>query len=135
MSYKLIVKSFRSFKNNKLLQIHLKNLQFFAYHGIYEEERKLGNHFEMNISIHVNANSIPVLHMKDSIDYVSVYNLVAKRMAIPTPLLETVITEIAQSILAQFSLALKVEIAIDKKTPPIPSFEGSVGVSFTLERE
>ena len=118
-----------------MLQIHLKNLQFFAYHGIYEEERKLGNHFEMNINVHVNTNSIPVLHIKDSIDYVSVYNIVANRMAIATPLLETVITEIAQSILARFSLALKVEISIDKLTPPIPSFEGRVGISFILERE
>jgi len=117
------------------LQIHLKNLQFFSYHGIFEEERILGNHFEMNINVHVNANSIPVLHMKDSIDYVSVYDLVAKRMAIATPLLETVVTEIAQSILARYSLALKVEISIDKLTPPIASFEGKVGVSFTLERE
>ena len=89
----------------------------------------------MNINVHVNTNSIPVLHIKDSIDYVSVYNLVANRMAIATPLLETVITEIAQSILARFSLALKVEISIDKLTPPIPSFEGRVGVSFILERE
>jgi dihydroneopterin aldolase len=118
-----------------LLQIHLKNVQFFSYHGIFEEERILGNHFIVNITVNIAVDSMPVLHMNQSIDYVSVYNLVAKRMAIPTPLLETVITEIAQSILAQFSLALKVEIAIDKITPPIPSFEGKVGVSFTLERE
>ena len=118
-----------------MLQIHLKNIQFFSYHGIFEEERILGNHFIVNITVDVTVESIPVLHIKDSIDYVSVYNLVAKRMAIATPLLETVITEIAQSILAQFSLALKVEIAIDKIAPPIPSFEGTVGVSFTLERE
>ncbi len=117
-----------------LLQIHLKNLSIYAYHGIYSEERKLGNYFEVNIDIWHQPNALPVIHMKDTIDYVSVYELVKQRMAKPTPLLETVITEIAQSILAQFSLAKKVTISIDKVCPPITRFEGKVGVSFTLER-
>jgi dihydroneopterin aldolase len=56
-------------------------------------------------------------------------------MEIATPLLETVVTEIAQSILAQFSLANKVTVSIDKVRPPIVQFEGRVGVSFTLERK
>lgn len=118
-----------------MLQIHLKNVQFFAYHGIYSEERKLGNFFELNIDIWVQPVTLPVLHMKESIDYVSVYELVKKRMEIATPLLETVVTEIAQSILAQFSLANKVKVSIDKVRPPIVQFEGRVGVSFTLERK
>jgi dihydroneopterin aldolase len=117
-----------------LLQIHLKNVQFFAYHGIFSEERKLGNFFELNIDIWVQPITLPVLHMKESIDYVAVYELVKKRMQIATPLLETVVTEIAQSILAQFSLANKVSISIDKVRPPIVQFDGKVGVSFTLER-
>jgi dihydroneopterin aldolase len=117
-----------------LLQIHLKNVQFFAYHGIYAEERKLGNYFEVNIDIWHQPNALPVLHMKDTIDYVRVYELVKQRMAKPTPLLETVVTEIAQSVLAEFKLATKIVISIDKLCPPILSFEGKVGVSFTLER-
>ena len=55
-------------------------------------------------------------------------------MEVATPLLETLVTEMAQSILAQFSLANKVTISIDKVCPPIARFEGKVGVSFTLER-
>lgn len=118
-----------------MLQIHLKNIRFFSYHGIFEEERILGNNFIVNITVDVVVETLPVLHMKQSIDYVAIYELVAQRMAKATPLLETVATEIAQTILARYSLAIKVEISIDKITPPIPSFVGSVGVSFTLERE
>lgn len=127
--------SSRKIKINKLLQIHLKNIRFFSYHGIFEEERILGNNFIVNITVDVVVETLPVLHMKQSIDYVAIYELVAQRMAKATPLLETVATEIAQTILARYSLAIKVEISIDKITPPIPSFVGSVGVSFTLERE
>lgn len=117
-----------------MLSIHLHNLTLFAHHGIYQEEKLLGNAFELNITINYQPLSLPVKHLSDSIDYVAVYELVKKRMAIPTPLLETVITEMATEILAQFSLAEEVFIAIRKKYPPIAEMEGSVGVSFTLKR-
>ena len=35
-----------------MLSIHLKNLIFKAYHGIYEEEKIQGNIFEVNIAIY-----------------------------------------------------------------------------------
>lgn len=118
-----------------MLSIHLHNLLFFAHHGIHEEEKILGNEFELNITIKHLPQQLPVKHMADTIDYVSVYELVKKRMATPTPLLETVVTDIAQKILAQFSLAEEVSISIRKKHPPIPQMEGSVGVSFELKRK
>ncbi len=118
-----------------MLSIHLHNIIIFAHHGIYEEEKLLGNHFELNISIQHSPERIPVKHLSDSIDYVSVYELVKKRMAIPTPLLETVVTEMAVEILKQFALAEQVSISIRKMYPPIPGISGSVGVSFELNRK
>jgi dihydroneopterin aldolase len=118
-----------------MLSIHLHNIIIFAHHGLYEEEKVLGNEFELNISIKHSPAHIPVKHMSDTIDYVTVYELVKKRMAIPTPLLETVVTDIAQKILAQFSLAEEVFISIRKMHPPVSNIQGSVGVSFELKRK
>jgi dihydroneopterin aldolase len=120
-----------------MLSINLHNLTFFAHHGLYEEEKLLGNEFELNITIKHAPRQLPVMHLPDTVDYVPVYELVKKRMAIPTPLLETVVTEIAQQILAQFSLAEEVFISIRKKYPPISHMHGrgSVGVSFELKRK
>lgn len=118
-----------------MLSIHLHNIIIFAHHGLYEEEKILGNEFELNISIKHSPQRLPVLHIADTVDYVSVLELVKKRMAIPTPLLETVVTDIAQKILAQFSLAEEVFISIRKKYPPVAQIEGSVGVSFEIKRK
>ena len=74
------------------------------------------------------------MHMAETINYVSVYELVKKRMAIATPLLETVVTDIAIRIMAQFMQAEEVLISMKKKHPPIQGIEGSVGVSFELKR-
>ncbi len=118
-----------------MLSIHLHNIILFAHHGLYEEEKVLGNEFELNITIKHSPQQLPVKHISDTVDYVAVYELVKKRMAVATPLLETVVTDIAQKILAQFSLAEEVFVSIRKMHPPIPQIQGSVGVSFSLQRK
>lgn len=118
-----------------MLSIHLHNIIVFAHHGIYEEEKILGNEFELNITIKHSPKQLPVKHLTDTVDYISVYELVKKRMAVPTSLLETLATDIARQILAQFSLAEEVSISVRKLYPPVSQLRGSVGVSFELMRK
>ena len=118
-----------------MLSIHLHHINIFAHHGIYQEEKVLGNEFELNITIKHTPQRLPVKHLSDTVDYIAVYELVKQRMAIPTALLETVATEIASGILAKFLLAEEVSVAIRKKYPPVSGLDGSVGVSFELKRK
>lgn len=113
----------------------LKDLQFFAFHGLYEEEKILGNDFKVNLEIGYTPQHFPARNIEDTIDYAAVYQLVKNRMKIPTPLLETLVAEIAMDILAQFSLSDYVTITVEKMRPPVPQFIGSLGVSLTLNRE
>src|ERR1700741_4026908 len=118
-----------------MLSIHLHNILFYGYHGIYGEEKLLGNEFELNITIKHSPQRLPVRHLADTVDYIAVYELVKKRMAVPTALLETLATEIAQQILAEFVLAEEVFLSIRKLHPPVSQLEGSVGVSFEMKRK
>lgn len=118
-----------------MLSIHLHQLQLFAHHGIYAEEKLLGNWFDLDLTIRYQPEKLPIQHLSESIDYVAVYDLVKERMAQATPLLETVITEIAIAILKKFTLAEEVDISIRKKHPPIQQIEGSVGISFAITRK
>jgi dihydroneopterin aldolase len=118
-----------------MLSILLNKIILFGYHGIFEEEKLLGNEFELDIVVKHSPKQLPVKHLSDTIDYISVYELVKQRMAIPTPLLETLVTDIAKQILLQFSLAETVSISIRKLYPPVPQFRGSVGVHFELSRK
>ncbi len=117
-----------------MLSIHLHNIRLTAHHGLYEEEKLLGNTFELDITIQHHTPKLPVKHMSDTIDYVAVYELVKKRMSVPTPLLETVVSEIAMEILTQFHLAEEVKVSIKKLYPPIARMQGCVGVGFELKR-
>ena len=118
-----------------MLSIHLHNIIFFAHHGIHEEEKILGNEFEVNVTIKLTPYQLPVKHLSDTIDYIAVYDLIKKRMAVPTSLLETLATDIAGQILAAFALAEEVTISIRKIYAPVSQLRGSVGVSFELKRK
>ncbi len=117
------------------LQIHLKNLHFFSFHGIYHEEKVCGNQFEVNITIDYTPNDLPITHISQTINYVNVFSMIEKKMAIPTELLETIAQTFSTEILQQFPLADKVFISIDKMNPPIKNIDGRVGISYTLQRD
>lgn len=117
------------------LQIHLKQVRFFSLHGIYKEETMVGGEFEVNMSVTYVPSDFNFTDISNTLNYVSVYELLAKKMAIPTPLLETIATETATEILQQFPLSTAVFISIDKINPPIEKFQGRVGVSFTIQRK
>jgi dihydroneopterin aldolase len=110
------------------MKIHLHNLKFFSHHGIHEEEKILGTEFEVNIEVEINQTErIDSIHQ--TLNYVEVYEAVKKRMAIATPLLETIVEDLMTQIHQTSSLIKSISISIKKINPPIENFIGSVGVS------
>jgi dihydroneopterin aldolase len=118
-----------------MLSVHLHQVHFFSHHGMYEEEKILGNDFVIDLTVQYQPKHIPVVSIHQTINYVSLYGLVKKRMDQPTALLETVATEIAEQILNEFLLAEQVSISIKKLNPPIENIQGSVGIRFELKRK
>lgn len=118
-----------------MLTIQLRNLSFYAYHGIHDEEKKWGGEFEVTVTVGHQPKKLPVEHINETINYVSMYNLLKQHMMQPRPLLETIATTFVRDVFAQFAEAEEVSITIIKKHPPIAAFEGSVAVSYTAKKE
>lgn len=117
-----------------MLSVYLQNLRFHSYHGVHSEEKLTGGEFEVNLKAYFHPQALPVINIDDTVNYVSLYSLVKKRMEQPAELLETVVTELADHILIQFPLVEEVEISVTKLHPPIVAFQGSVGVSYRAKR-
>jgi dihydroneopterin aldolase len=113
-----------------LLTIELNNLRFFARHGLYAEEIKIGNEFEVTLSVSYLPDTILITDIETTVNYVSLYELVKAAMQKPTPLLETVAMAIAEKIHQDFPQVKKVSISISKLHPPIAKFIGEVGVKY-----
>jgi len=58
-----------------MLTIQLRNLHFFAYHGLFEQEKKTGNNFELDVDILVDAPE-KITSLKHTLDYVTVYEMI-----------------------------------------------------------
>ncbi|MEO6537305.1 MAG: dihydroneopterin aldolase [Ferruginibacter sp.] len=109
--------------------IHLTNLRFFAHHGIHAEEEIVGNDFEVSVAVSFEVTA-EISALSQTVNYVSLYNIIKKIFIHPAKLLETLATDICEGIHASDQRIKKINITIHKLNPPIGNFTGSVGVSF-----
>ena len=56
--------------------IELKGLRFFAEHGLYPAELKVGNEFEVDVSIDTEAPEETISTLDQTIDYVTIFQIV-----------------------------------------------------------
>ncbi len=115
-----------------MFTINLHNLNFFAHHGVHEEERILGNNFIVNVSLTFNEEE-HITSLNQTINYASVYGIIQKRMNIPTALLETLAQELVSAIHVFDNRISSIKVSIEKKDPPISNMQGSVSVSLSKD--
>jgi dihydroneopterin aldolase len=116
------------------MRIYLQDIHFYGYHGMYEEEKIVGNTFIVDLYVDFKPTHSIVQHIHETIDYVTIFEIVKARMAIATPLLETLIGELAQTMLDQFPIITTVFIKITKKQVAIPHLQGNMAVSILKNR-
>ena len=73
-----------------MLTLELTNLRFFAFHGLYEEEKKIGGEFAVNVFVTYLPVTFPVTDINETIDYTAIYQLIKEKMQRREDLLETV---------------------------------------------
>lgn len=111
-----------------LIQLH--RLRFFAAHGVFEEEKRIGNEFEVNLSLKIRAPKEILTRLEQTINYAAVYRVVNDIFSTPTPLLETLAMQIAAALKEAYPALAKVSVQITKLHPPIAEFTGSVSVTY-----
>ena len=116
------------------MHIYLNDLIFNGFHGVYPAEKKIGNTFKLDLRIQLTPNTKTIDQLEQTIDYVQVYALIKKIMAVPTPLLETIVTNIADQILAAHPMAESVYVKITKQQLSVPYFEGTTAVDIERTR-
>lgn len=100
--------------------IALEGLDFFAYHGFYEEERKIGNRYEVDIRVETDFDQASEDDLLDNtVDYGQLYQIVSEEMRQSTKLLERLAGKIAGRVLQEIETVQKVEISISKLNPPL----------------
>lgn len=111
--------------------IHLREMQFFGYHGVLPEENVLGQRFRANVSLAVNMKQAGETdELTNTVSYVGVYDICKEIVeGKPFKLIEAVAETIATRILKQYEgqiFGCRVEVI--KPDPPIPGHYKEVAV-------
>jgi dihydroneopterin aldolase len=111
-----------------MFKVHLNKMKFFAHHGLHDEEGITGTEFEVSAEISFKADEVHSIH--DTINYVTVFEIVKKAFKQPERLLENLAQDITEQIHNIDARITTINITIDKLNPPIYNFTGSVGISY-----
>lgn len=115
-----------------MITIRLNKLQFYSYHGVHEEEKILGNNYEVHVELSFSSNEI-ITELQQTINYVLLYEIIKQRMAVSTALLETLAQDLAEQVHDADKRIRSITVSVNKKNPPIPGMEGSVAVIYKTD--
>lgn len=107
--------------------IELAGMEFFSYHGHFDEEQIVGNRFVVDLRVNADFSRAGVSDdLFDTVDYQGLYAIVAEEMAIPSKLLESVAKRIIERLKKRYPQVTGATLSISKLNP---SLGGQVGAA------
>lgn len=103
-----------------MTEILLEGLEFYAHHGVYQEEQELGNRFQVDLRLTAKTDEAAKSDdLSKTIDYVKVYHIIEAQMDIKFRLLESLAEQINQNIAEKFPTVESIECTVSKFNPPL----------------
>ncbi len=114
-------------------KIIIEEMEFYAFHGHYQEEQIVGNRFlldlEMEADLAVPANSD---NLKDAVNYQLAYKIIKHEMRrTNSKLLENIGKRILDALFTEMEGVEKATIRIRKLNPPMGGPIKSVGIKMS----
>ncbi|HHV95317.1 MAG TPA: dihydroneopterin aldolase [Clostridiaceae bacterium] len=117
-------------------KIILRNMKFFAYHGVLPEERTKGQYFIIDVELYINlATAGKSDNLEHTVNYSDVYNEI-KTIVLQNKfmLIEKLAETIAQSILDKYKNVIKTKVLVKKPQAPIDGEFDWMGVEIERTR-
>lgn len=112
--------------------IELKNMRFFAFHGVLPEENIVGNSFVVNVKIGADLSAARESdNVENTINYAAVYEIVKCEMQIVSQLLEHVTGRIFDKIKSAYPQINRLEVRLAKLNPPVGGEVESAEIIFS----
>lgn len=117
-------------------RISIRNLVVFGRHGYHAEERRLGQRFEVDITVETDFRPATA---HDDLTRTINYGALAEAVSEVASgqwayLIETVAERIAARVLADFPLVNTVHVAVRKPNAPVAAVFDTVEVAITRRR-
>ena len=114
------------------LTVHIDRMRLRAFHGLFPQERAVGNIFTVSLSVTfaVNEQQLETDTIDGTVSYADLADIIREQMAVPSNLLEHVALRIIRQV-RQLTPCSTGTITIEKLTPPIPAAMQSAGITLT----
>lgn len=99
-----------------MLTVSLHGIKISAPHGLYAEEKVLGNQFEIDVDVQLATEPDMALPF---VDYILISSIVADVFLRPEQLLEKFVQQIHTELKQNVPEALKIKVAVRKLHPPM----------------
>lgn len=114
--------------------IEIEGMKFYAYHGHFEAEQVVGNHFEVYVRLEADCSAAAQSdRLEDALNYQSVYETIKEEMKITSSLLEHVAGRMLDTLYKRFPQIQRATVKVSKLNPPMGGEMERVSV--TLSRE
>jgi 7,8-dihydroneopterin aldolase/epimerase/oxygenase len=102
------------------MKIVLEGMEFYAFHGVFEQEKKIGGNYTVDIEIHADLkDAVSGDEISKTIDYGEVYTAIKIEMDKSANLIEHVAGRIVKALFSQFELIEGIRLRINKLNPPL----------------
>ncbi|MCG7260927.1 dihydroneopterin aldolase [Corynebacterium aurimucosum] len=109
-------------------RIELTGLECFGYHGVFEEEKKTGQPFIVDVTCWLDTAGIED-DLSRTVNYAELADVTANIVEGPSrDLIETVAEEVAETAMQRFEILHAIEVSIHKPKAPIPRTFADVAV-------
>lgn len=109
-------------------RIELTGLECFGYHGVFEEEKKTGQPFIVDVTCWLDTAGIDD-DLSRTVNYAELADVTADIVEGPSrDLIETVAEEVAETAMQRFEILHAIEVTIHKPKAPIPRTFADVAV-------
>lgn len=110
-------------------KIKLEEIKIYAYHGVLENERKIGAYYILDLELGYNfQKAMQTDSLYDTINYAQINEIVHQEMSISSNLLEFVVGRILKRIKDEFMGIDYIRIQLKKMNPPMKGEVFSAGV-------
>jgi 7,8-dihydroneopterin aldolase/epimerase/oxygenase len=122
------------FKFMGLQRIDIEAQREYAFHGCLKEEAIIGSEYRIDLSVWAElARSAKSDALEDTVDYVTLRQIVTEEMAHRAHLLETVCARIIQRIFQDLPTVQRAQVKVCKLNPPMEGDAQAVCVTFLEE--
>ena len=97
--------------------VRLEGVKFYAFHGVFDEEKRTGNNFIIDVAVTTQVTNSLTDNLEDTVDYCILNDILQQEMARPSQLMEHVIQRIIERIEKENFSMEKVFIRMKKLNP------------------